>query len=126
MDTMTSIITDEQKRQYHEEGYFILERVLSEAHLALLREECRRYIDELDAEMDRTGVAKIGLNHKGKRYFISAFGKDRNPRIAEFLFSPLMRAICRATLGPTAYLFVEQYVVKAAEKGMKFSWHQDS
>ena len=37
-----------------------------------------------------------------------------------------MAAICRATLGDEAYLFVEQYVVKAAEVGMKFAWHQDS
>ena len=32
----------------------------------------------------------------------------------------------RATLGETDYLFNEQYVVKAAEKGLKFGWHQDS
>ena len=34
--------------------------------------------------------------------------------------------ICRATLGDNAYLFWEQYVVKGASEGMKFSWHQDS
>ncbi|MGH2543708.1 MAG: phytanoyl-CoA dioxygenase family protein, partial [Ardenticatenaceae bacterium] len=43
-----------------------------------------------------------------------------------FLFSDLMAEIVRATLGDTSYLFVEQYVVKAAEVGMTFSWHQDS
>ncbi len=37
-----------------------------------------------------------------------------------------MADVCRATLGDTAYLFWEQYVVKGAEAGMKFSWHQDS
>jgi ectoine hydroxylase-related dioxygenase (phytanoyl-CoA dioxygenase family) len=37
-----------------------------------------------------------------------------------------MAEICRATLGPDVYLFNEQYVIKAAEKGMKFAWHQDS
>ena len=29
-------------------------------------------------------------------------------------------------MGPDAYLFHEQWVVKGAEQGMKFSWHQDS
>ena len=29
-------------------------------------------------------------------------------------------------LGPDAFLFYEQYVIKSAEKGMAFSWHQDS
>lgn len=121
-----SVITEAHRRQYEEEGYFLLERVIPDEHLALLREECQRYIDAADAEMDRLGVTSNGLNHKGSRYFIAAYKQDKNPRLAEFLFSPLMRDLCLATLGPTAYLFVEQYVVKAAEQGLKFSWHQDS
>ena len=45
---------------------------------------------------------------------------------AQFLVSDLMVQITRATLGETVYLFNEQYVVKAAERGMNFGWHQDS
>jgi ectoine hydroxylase-related dioxygenase (phytanoyl-CoA dioxygenase family) len=37
-----------------------------------------------------------------------------------------MLQIAQAALGDTVYLFNEQYVVKAAERGMKFGWHQDS
>src|SRR5688500_20288228 len=37
-----------------------------------------------------------------------------------------MADVVRATVGPEAYLFVEQFVVKMAEVGMKFAWHQDS
>jgi ectoine hydroxylase-related dioxygenase (phytanoyl-CoA dioxygenase family) len=37
-----------------------------------------------------------------------------------------MAGLCRATLGPEAYFAWEQFVVKAAEKGAKFSWHQDA
>ncbi len=37
-----------------------------------------------------------------------------------------MTEIARTALGDTVYLFNEQYVVKAAERGMSFSWHQDS
>jgi ectoine hydroxylase-related dioxygenase (phytanoyl-CoA dioxygenase family) len=37
-----------------------------------------------------------------------------------------MVQIAQAALGDTVYLFNEQYVVKAAEQGMPFSWHQDS
>ena len=43
-----------------------------------------------------------------------------------FLLSDLMVQIARAALGDTVYLFNEQYVVKAAERGMHFGWHQDS
>jgi ectoine hydroxylase-related dioxygenase (phytanoyl-CoA dioxygenase family) len=37
-----------------------------------------------------------------------------------------MAAICSAVLGPQAYLFWEQYVIKAADPDTTFAWHQDS
>jgi len=118
-------ITDEQIEQYRDEGYFVLERVIPEQHLEMLRSECARYIRMIEDEMDRQGRDVIGLNHRHSRYFISNRYKE-SPHIADFIFSDLMAEICRATLGEAAYLFHEQYVVKAAERGMKFGWHQDS
>ena len=76
-------------------------------------------------EMDRLGVDHIHISHRGNRYHI-AKKYDRAPRLSEYVFSPLMADICRATIGETALLFYEQYVVKCAEKGIEFSWHQDS
>ncbi len=112
-------------QQYEQQGYFVLENVIPRHHLEMLRAECGRYIGMIEAEMDRQGVETIGINHRSKRYFISNRYKE-SPYIASFIFSEVMAEICRATLGPDAYLFHEQYVVKAAEKGMKFGWHQDS
>jgi len=117
-------ITDAQKRQYREQGYFLLESVIPPRHLAALRGECRRFMDEMDAEMDRQGVTTLGINHKGSRYFVP-FGAERSAPLHDFVFSPLMADICRATVGEDAFLFLDQYVVKAAERGMTFSWHQD-
>ena len=34
------IITDEQKRQYQEEGFFILNKVIPEEELDLIRKDC--------------------------------------------------------------------------------------
>ena len=118
-------ITDAQKQQFQEEGYFILENVIPDSLLELLRGECGTFINQMDAEMDRQDTDVLGINHRNKRYFVSnCFRKQ--PKLREFLFSDLMAEVCRATLGDTAYLFWEQYVVKGAEAGMKFSWHQDS
>lgn len=126
MSTAQAHITEEQRQQYHDQGYFVLEQIIPSEHLEAMRDECQRYIDQSNAEMDRAGVDTLGLNHRDSRYFISGYKQDQNPKLRAFLFSELMADICRATLGNTAYLFYEQYVVKAAEKGMKFSWHQDS
>lgn len=123
--TSNVVISEEQRRQYREEGYFILERVIGEETLAALRGECMRFIDAANAEMDAKGVDVLGITHRNKRYFI-ALRHAESDVLTSFLFSDLMAEICRATIGPQAYLFVEQFVVKFAEVGMKFSWHQDS
>lgn len=119
------LITPEHIQQYRKEGYFILETVMTDAHIEGLRDECQRYINKFDAEMEAKGVTSLGINHYKKRYFISNRGGESSI-ITDFLFSDLMADICQATLGDNVYLFNEQYVVKAAEKGMSFAWHQDS
>ncbi len=75
--------------------------------------------------MDEAGVDSIGINHRGKRYFSNMIYQDR-PELRTFLFSDTIEQICRATLGDNAYLFWEQYVIKAGDPDTAFSWHQDS
>lgn len=120
-----AVVTHEHIEQFNQEGHFILEQVIPNDHLDLLRGECQRFIDLKNEEMDREGTDVIGINHRDSRYFLANCFKTE-PRLREFLFSDLMSEICSATLGEDAYLFWEQYVIKGAETGMKFSWHQDS
>ena len=98
-----SCITEEKQAQFCEEGYFILERVVSAEQLKILREACDHLIDAMHAEMDRLGTDHIHISHRHKRYHI-AKQYDRAPRLGEFVFSELMAEICRATLGDTAFL----------------------
>jgi len=124
-ETPRNALSQEQKAQFQNEGYCILEKVIPAEYLELLRDECAHWMAVLDAEMDALGVETLGITHKGNRYFIG--GKwHQSDRLPRFLWSELMAGICRDTLGDTAFLFNEQYVVKAAEKGMHFGWHQDS
>lgn len=117
-------MSEKHARLFREEGFFVLDSIVPPSEVEALRGECQRFIDERDREMDRLGVEKLDLDHRGKRYFVHAYGKSRVVR--EFLFSDLMVEIAKAALGETVYLFNEQYAVKAAERGMKFGWHQDS
>ncbi|MDZ4815012.1 MAG: phytanoyl-CoA dioxygenase family protein [Verrucomicrobiota bacterium] len=119
------LISPEQLTQFHEEGYFILEGVMNRDQLQGLRDETDRYISIIHDEMDKSGTDVIGLNHRGSRYFVYNRHQD-SPILTDFLYSDLMYEVCKTTLGDNAYLFHEQYVIKAAEKGMKFAWHQDS
>ena len=122
---MTLKITKQQKQHYQDEGYLILDRVIPNNFLKLLQDECQAFIDQVNWQMDQKGTDVLGINHRHKRYFI-ANCFQQEPKLRDFLFSDLMAEVCQATLGDTAYLFWEQYVVKGAEEGMKFSWHQDS
>ena len=118
-------ISESQKRQYEEEGYFIIESAMDCAQLNLLRVDCDRLTAETEAKMAKEAVSARGITHKGSRYFVSNRHRD-NPSLRPYIFSELMAEICRSTLGPSAYLFHEQFVVKGPEVGMKFGWHQDS
>ena len=68
---------------------------------------------------------RLGINARGKRYF-SAMVYAERPELRPFVFGPTMAAVCRAVLGSEAYLFWEQYVIKAADPDTTFAWHQDS
>jgi ectoine hydroxylase-related dioxygenase (phytanoyl-CoA dioxygenase family) len=116
--------TDDAARQYRDEGYFVLDEVVPREELEALRGECQRFVDERNREMDRLSVDTIDLDHRGSRYFVHAFGNSE--AVERFLFSDLMARVAQVALGDTVYLFNEQYVVKAAERGLKFGWHQDS
>jgi len=118
-------ITDADRQQFRDEGYFLLPGALAAGTVTMLREECDRFLAQINAEMDAAGVQTQGINHKHRRYFIARRYRE-SPWLPEFLFGPEMAAVCRATLGETAYLFWEQFVVKCAGVGMPFQWHQDS
>lgn len=118
-------ITPEQIDQYHRDGYFILESVIPDDVVDALRDECMRYIEAFDREMEAKGIQSQGINHYKKRYFVANRSLD-SVIMTDFLFSELMADIAKATLGDNVYLFNEQYVVKAADTDSKFAWHQDS
>ena len=117
-------ITREHQEQFQREGFFVLERAVSEDHLQILRNSCDRLIELMHQEMDRLGIDHFHISHRGKRYHI-AKKYQQVPRLSEYVFSPLMAQVCRATIGENAFLFYDQYVVKSAEQGTSFSWHQD-
>lgn len=123
--TVRNIVTEEQKKQYHEEGFMILEGVIPQDHLEMLRNACGFFIDKVDGEMEAEGKTVRGLTHKGRRYFINQRYREY-PDMAKFIYSDLMAQVAEAALGPEVFLFNEQWVVKGADKGMKFAWHQDS
>lgn len=121
----TELVTEEMVHQYRTDGYFVLENVIGADDLELLRSAAQFSVDRADATMDAAGVDRLGINAKGKRYFSSMVYQER-PELRRFIFGPIMEQICRRVLGEQAYLFWEQYVIKAGDPDTTFAWHQDS
>jgi ectoine hydroxylase-related dioxygenase (phytanoyl-CoA dioxygenase family) len=121
----TTIVSDRDRQLYQNEGYMVLEQVIPDDMLQMLREECSYFLGYYDAQMDAAGKQVDGINHRGRRYFIN--NRYRlSSRLWQFIYSPLMAEVAQVALGPDVFLFHEQWVVKGAEQGMKFAWHQDS
>jgi ectoine hydroxylase-related dioxygenase (phytanoyl-CoA dioxygenase family) len=114
-----------QRKQFKAEGFAIFEGVLRGEPLNRLREACARFVAREDARMDAAGVDALGLNHRGRRYFANECQREQ-PELREVLFGDALTEVCRATLGGDAWFFLDQFVVKGAERGLPFAWHQDS
>lgn len=120
----SGVVTPEHLRQFRENGYFILTQVIPSAQLAALQEACAQQIAERDAVMTAQGIEVDGITHKGRRYFL-ANNFATSAACHDWLFGDLLAEITRATLGDEVQLFLDQFVVKGPEVGMKFGWHQD-
>ena len=118
------MITDPQIAQYQRDGYFVMENALPLPLLRQVQAEALRFKQIFDEQMRAANVEVWDINHLNKRYFISLY-HDQSEVLKEYLFSESMAEICRATIGPEVYLFQEQFVIKGAEVGMTFAWHQD-
>ncbi len=127
--TAAGLVTSDHLRQFDAEGYFLLPNALGAADLALLREECGRGLTEARTRIDDQLRAEGGGAER--RAFLENMHfyttpEARWPGMECFWHGDAMAAITRAVLGDEVFLFYEQFVVKTAERGASFAWHQDS
>jgi hypothetical protein len=94
-----SLVTPAKRELYHREGYMILPGVIPPDMLTILREECSYFLGYKDSMMEAKGIAVEGINHRGKRYFISNYYR-LSSRMRNFIFSPMMAEIAQVALGP--------------------------
>lgn len=119
------MINEDHLAAFERDGFFVLPGAVGDDDVAMLRDECALAEAVILREMDAQGTDVIGLNHRGRRSIVPLQYK-KSERLPRFLFGPLMAEICGRTLGDEAYLFLEQFVVKGADTGMKLGWHQDA
>ena len=96
MTTCHAIVTDEQRDQFHRQGYMVIENAIPQDMLQMMREECSYFIGYQDALMDKAGESVHGITHRSKRYFIgNRYRQSR--RMWRFIYSDAMAEIARAS-----------------------------
>ena len=108
--------------RFFKEGYFVEEEKLSTTDLELLQNCCDVLLGE---PIDDGGGNRheIGL---GKRRRFLAHRHEEFDGLEAFILSGTPAKVASKVLGDKSYLFNEQFVVKGAETGASFAWHQDS
>lgn len=117
-------LTEQDRLDFVDHGYFVVRDAVSADDLAALRRECDEAVAWQDDELRKNGDAQ-DVTHAGRRYFVP-FRSRQSPVLRRYTASDLMAEVCDATIGGSAYLFCEMFVVKSKEVGLPFGWHQDS
>ena len=118
-------ITEAHKEHYRKEGFMIVPDYLNPTQLETVRNACDQSIHDLETYMRAKGVTRDRINVLGKKYFVLSPRKDQAV-LNDIVFSDNAANVCRATIGDTAYLHNEQFVVKMTDTETSFAWHQDS
>ena len=123
---MAVTVTTAQREQFRSEGYFVVESALDAELLDIARSACDRARAALERNMRERGENRHdNISILGSRYFLRK-SRERYPELRRVLFNDTTAALCRATIGATAWLQNEQFVVKLREPTSTFPWHQDS
>ena len=112
---MTVTVTSAQREQFVCEGYFVVESALDAELLEIARSACNRARAGLERDMRERGENRHdSISILGSRYFLRKW-RERYPELRRVLFNDTTAALCRATIGATAYLHNEQFVVNLRE-----------
>ncbi len=119
------LVSADQAKAWNEEGYFLLENVISAADLEMLRAE----IDPLE---QKANLFLRGL--EGKKQFIARADELtffphivlRSNPVKAFVASRVFAELCLDLLGNDVRLYWDQAVYKKPGSPEEFPWHQDN
>jgi phytanoyl-CoA hydroxylase len=118
-------LTDEQARQYDEQGYFLLEGAFSPDEIHQVVSE----IDPIEHEFEEMLRQKYGgqiFITKADAITFTIHLVTRSSYIKSFSKHEVFQQLCHDTLGDPARLYWDQSVYKKPGNPEEFPWHQDN
>jgi ectoine hydroxylase-related dioxygenase (phytanoyl-CoA dioxygenase family) len=120
---MIPTITGEQRRQFQEEGYFLLENVFTPTEMDALTGHIEAFQRRAEENLKAQG-GTAGISRAGEIIFDSHLA-EQDENIRAFCLRPEFVAITTQLLGPNVDLYWNQSVFKGPEGEKEFPWHQD-
>jgi hypothetical protein len=119
------LLSEEQVRDYDEQGFVVLDGLFTEEELAPIVVE----LDAAEAVVDRFLASldgeRLSIAERGAITFAPGLVRD-SPVLATFSRHPVFVGLCADLVGPDANLYWDQAVYKKPEKPRRFPWHQDN
>jgi ectoine hydroxylase-related dioxygenase (phytanoyl-CoA dioxygenase family) len=119
-----SLITEKNVADFKELGYFVTPPAFNPLELAEVTSEFRRLWNDFIAEAEKKGNQEEVAWAKNRAFIGQTH--TRSQTVARFAKSPVYLEACAKFLGPDADLYYNQAVIKGADKGKHFGWHQDN
>jgi phytanoyl-CoA hydroxylase len=117
-------LTEQQKRQFDDDGYFILRDAFSKRDL----DAVEAAIDPLEREHERRLRASQGENDISSADAITFTGHivKQSLVLHDFAGHPAIADVCHDLIGDDVRLYWDQSVYKKSGRPQEFPWHQDN
>ena len=119
---MIPTITDEQRQQLDENGYFILENVFTQAEMDALARQIEAHQKRHEERLAAVGTEGIS---RAKEISFTSHLAEQDDNVRAFATRPEFAAIATQLLAPDIDLYWNQSVFKGPEGEKEFPWHQD-
>lgn len=117
------MLSPEQLRRYHDEGYVILDDFCGASETDALRARIDVFDDELNKQLLATGGQ---FNQIPNQIVFTCNLNFRDAAIQSFIAQKKMVNLTTQLLGPDVRLYWDQSVYKRLESKRNFPWHQDN
>lgn len=125
--TAQDVITDEQVRAYHDDGFVVVEDIFSADDLALMCNTLDDLVESARGLSDHTEILDLEPSHTPEqpkvRRIKSPF--ENHPVYRQMGKHPRLLAVLRALIGNDLRMHGSKINLKSAKHGSAVEWHQD-
>ena len=121
------MLTPHQIASYRENGYLVVEDVLTAEQLNALRAVTRKFIERSRNVTQSNDVYDLDAGHSSEQPRLTRIKLPHtlDPIYWETITSPRMTSLLQALLGPNVRLHTSKLNTKASGGGAAVEWHQD-